>query len=58
MKLSAFQKAVYYLSFVAIVLSTIASIVMLPFENISTALSYGFLTADFAIIILIKFYYI
>lgn len=58
MKLSAFQKAVYYLSFVAIVLSTIASIVMLPFKNISTALSYGFLTADFAIIILIKVYFI
>lgn len=54
MKLSAFQKVVYCLSFFAIVLSALTSTAMLPFQNLRSVLSYVFLIADFAIIILIK----
>ena len=58
MKLSAFQKVVYCLSFFSLLLSALTSTAMLPFQNLRSVLSYVFLIADFAIIILIKVFFI
>ena len=58
MRLSFFQKIVYYLAFAAVVLSTLSSVFVFSLSNVSVILTYGLLAADIAGIVLVKAFFI